>query len=203
MKLSILICSLFKREDQRNELLKSLFEQVKERPKQNLNHLGNTWLYRYEFSDFEILVAIDNKEMKVGAKRNFLVNQAHGEYVCFIDDDDSVSNEYIKTLLFSTQFEYDCVCFHVMYNPTNGSPKLVIYSSRLKDRETPECFERAVNHLMLIKRNIVQRVKFKAINCGEDAIFAKRVSMHIKKEGRIDKVLYSYNFDPLKTETQK
>jgi hypothetical protein len=56
---------------------------------------------------------------------------------------------------------------------------------------------------MCVKRELAMAVKFKQVNFGEDADYARRLLPLIKTEHQIDKVLYSYLFDTHKTETQK
>ena len=202
MRLSILICSVTKRKYMLEKLLDSLFKQTildfEFEPLQE----GTTRIERYYTTDFEILVGIDNKEIKVGAKRNLLIKHAKGDYICFIDDDDTVVDDYIPTLLYVSQFDYDALMFHVMYCPKGGKEKLVRYGARMKDKEYYTHFERAANHLMMYRSSIAKRVLFKNISFREDAEWAKRAVKHIHKEGRIDKVMYYYNFDHATTETQ-
>lgn len=184
MKLSILICSLESRKDLLANLLHNLYNQIR------------------DINEVEVLRLIDNKQMSVGAKRNALIGLAKGDYITFIDDDDRISTDYIDNLLQGIELGYDSICFEVLYNPAGGNPKLVKYSAKYKDRELVTHFERATNHLMCTKRSIASKVKFKNISFGEDAIWAKSLVRLIKTEGQIEKVLYYYDFDHAKSETQ-
>ena len=49
----------------------------------------------------EIIVAKDNREASVGTKRNQVLDQANGKFVCFIDDDDMISAEYFDDVMNS------------------------------------------------------------------------------------------------------
>lgn len=199
MKLSILICSLESRQEQLNELLSELQHQISSGHfKSSVN--GNMMFLRFEH--IEVIICTDNKQLSVGAKRNLLIEQARGEYITFIDDDDRITPDYIDSLLQGIKQGYDSIVFDVMYNPKGGTPKLVKYSCKMRDRELVTHFERATNHLMCTKRDIVKQVPFKNINFGEDADFAKRLVKLIKTEGQIDKVLYYYDFDMGKSETR-
>ena len=42
-------------------------------------------------SDVEILLLFDNRHLTLGAKRNFILDRAKGDYISFIDDDDDIS----------------------------------------------------------------------------------------------------------------
>ena len=81
MDISILICTIEGREKPLSELLNILDNQKNEK--------------------VEILLNKDNREKTVGKKRNELINQAKGKYICFIDDDDIVSDDYISKILYS------------------------------------------------------------------------------------------------------
>ena len=48
--------------------------------------------------DVELLYLLDNRRRSVGAKRNDLLRAARGEYLSFIDDDDSVAGDYIRKI---------------------------------------------------------------------------------------------------------
>lgn len=48
--------------------------------------------------DVELLYLLDNRRRSVGAKRNALLGAATGEYISYIDDDDSVSNDYVQKI---------------------------------------------------------------------------------------------------------
>ena len=47
-------------------------------------------------SDIELLYLLDNKRRTVGAKRNALLDVARGEFISFIDDDDTVAPDYVR-----------------------------------------------------------------------------------------------------------
>ena len=46
-------------------------------------------------SEVEVLTELDDGTRSIGEKRNALVESAGGEYVCFVDDDDMVSSDYV------------------------------------------------------------------------------------------------------------
>ena len=93
MSLSILIPSLDERVEQRYALIDELWAQVKE-----CNLVGKV----------EILTEIDNRKNSIGWKRNRLLERAEKEYVCFIDDDDIISSNYIKDVFEGIKLGVDC-----------------------------------------------------------------------------------------------
>lgn len=202
MKLSILICSIYKRKDQLKTLIDSLLPQLYDEPEFESYFQRSVRIERYFTNDIEIIAGIDNKFITVGEKRNMLLREAKGDYVCFIDDDDTVTDDYVSNLIRAIKFDRDVITFQVMYNPAGGTPKLVKYCCKYKDAEMPECYLRVPNHLMCFKRVHALKVKYRHISRGEDFIWANEMKPLIRTEGQIDKVLYYYNFDFAKTETQ-
>ena len=55
---------------------------------------------------------------------------------------------------------------------------------------------------MMYKSSIAKTVQFENRQRGEDFKWAAKIKHLIRKEGRIEKVLYYYNFDMGKSETQ-
>lgn len=49
--------------------------------------------------DVELIVNYSIPEKSIGENRQMLLNQAHGEYVSFIDDDDLVAGNYVSSIL--------------------------------------------------------------------------------------------------------
>lgn len=252
IKLSILICSLSGRLDKLHGLVTGLEQQI-----QNLNTQQSIPTSQYAIPAIEVLWLGDNKSISVGEKRNKLLSLSKGEYVCFIDDDDTVSPDYVAEImnaiqskspaLLSLSTSPDVVCFNVqMYQ--NGNEVLVHFSKdyafnlnspphtvnpvtpshsassnnqNIKSSNplphspvhTHSCTPsythiRMPNHLMPVKREHALRAGFPNANFGEDTLYGERlrgknVQSLLKKEVKIDKVLYYYKFDPGTSETHQ
>ena len=98
--LSILILTLPTRIDSYSNLIKSLNKQVVE----------NNLVHRVQ-----ILSICDSKEISVGKKRNILLKESIGKYVCFIDDDDIVSPNYLIKLLEGINSNADVITFCISF----------------------------------------------------------------------------------------
>lgn len=172
VKLSILICTLPERTDK----LKKLFEVLLPQCKPN---------------DTE--VRIDNTpEIHIGAKRNNLINNANGDYCCFVDDDDLVSDVYVKSIL--DNLGKDCVGIEGIISFNGQFPRKFIHSIEIDRWYTNGCeYYRPPNHLNPIRTDIVKRVMFNG-NCsfGEDLQFAKAIRPLLKTENMIDYPIYYY-----------
>lgn len=191
MKLSILIPTVGSR---RNTFLPRILEQIYSQ-------------YDNMSEDFkkqvEILVLMDNKTIMLGDKRNIMVEQAQGEYVVFVDDDDRISEDYIETLLNATQENKDAITFKAEVTLNNGLPKVCKYSKNFeKDYNDNDFYYRIPNHICCVKKEIAQTVEFPSILYGEDSGYSKKLKPLLKSETFIDKILYYYDFNSETTETQ-
>lgn len=185
MKLSILICTIPERRAMFEALLSNLKEQID------------------TSRDIEIVFDATEK-ITVGEKRNKLLREANGEYVTFIDDDDRISHDYVKTIYKAIdEFNVDCFCFNAYYSHNGGQFKVVDYSKFHKqDKNTEKAFLRIPNHLMCVKRHIALKVGFKNKSYGEDSDYAKRLLPYLKLEYKLNKVLYYYDYNDKTTKTR-
>ena len=147
-------------------------------------------------SDIEFIWLGDNFSIPIGEKRQALLELARGEYLCFVDDDDMITVNYVDEILKATEKGADCITFNVNYKSPDIQ-KPVYYSIKYKkDQNLPDSFLRIPNHLMPIKRELAQKVGFTKMGYGEDADFAKRVLPFLKTEVNIPLSLYTYDDNP-------
>jgi glycosyltransferase involved in cell wall biosynthesis len=152
--------------------------------------------------EVEILYLGDNKSMSVGEKRNALLSIAKGDYVVYVDDDDIVSDNYVQKLLEAIEEGNDCITFGVMCSVNGGELKRVRYSiDYKKDFNTKTEYHRLPNHIMCVKRELVDWVRFGDKSYGEDVDYAKRLKKHLITETAIEDILYYYYFNIKTTET--
>lgn len=178
MLLSILICTIDSRKNEFNKLLTKLKMQA--------------------LDEVEILSICDNKEMTIGAKRNKLLKMAEGDYVCFVDDDDSVSDDYINSILKATKSKPDCIGFKIECN-MEGKIESAIASNRYDtwcENKDGYRYCRTIYHKTPVKREIALKIGYKDIRYAEDHDYSSRLKQSglLKKEVFIDKVLYYYNY---------
>lgn len=179
-KLSILIPTLVKR----REFCKSL-----------------QWeLAKQKTDEVEVLAYEDSGEKTIGEKRNQLLEWAKGEYVAFIDDDDTVSKDYIELVLKGIKEGKDCISLRGVITFDGENPEIFEHSIKYDEYRTNDTgvpkYERFPNHLNAIKASIAKQFKFPEINHGEDTDWATQIKKSglIKTEHYIDKVIYHYQF---------
>jgi len=91
MKLSILIPTLSGRTEQCLSLVDRLLDQIEK----------NSY-------PVEVVTLYDEGQKSIGTKRNELIQMAKGEYVCFVDDDDDITSNYIELLMEGINKGVDC-----------------------------------------------------------------------------------------------
>lgn len=191
MKLSILIPTVHNR---RNTFLPRILDQV---------YSQYDKLTPEKQKEVEILVLMDNKTIMLGEKRNMMVEQAQGEYVVFIDDDDRIAGNYIDSILSATSEDKDVITFKVEVSLNNNTPKICHYSkSYERDYNDADNYYRLPNHICAVKKNIAEMVLFPSIAYGEDAGYSKKLKSLLKSEVKINEILYYYDFNTETTETQ-
>ena len=181
--LSILVCSTHTRwSGFGQEIQRQLWGQYEQLPE------------NYQ-SRVEIIMLTDNKTMMLGHKRNVLVGMAQGRYVQFVDDDDRVEPDMIRTILDATYRGADTITFLAQVSLNGETPKPCRYSLRyLVDKNTAAGYERVPNHICAIKRDLATRVSFPHLPYGEDSGYAKLLRPFLRTETHIDRVLYHYDY---------
>lgn len=185
MKLSILICTL--NEPFYIERLKRLQPELDRQIAQ--------------FPD-QVLYSIHDagRAMSTGQKRNELIQNTESDYFVFIDSDDMVVGDYVKTVLDALSSEPDCVTYRG-WMTTNGTRRQT-WRIKLGNQYVTkgDHHDRWPNHISVMRRDKVAHVKFPYLTKGEDYIWSE--SIHNKKllktEIHIDRELYWYDFDVLK-----
>ena len=151
----------------------------------------------------EIITETDNGENSVGKKRNTVLDKARGEYVCFIDDDDMVTEIYVSRTLKALESKPDVVEL-VGFLPKYNLPFIHNLNCGGHFRKDGIQF-RTPNHLNTIKTSIARQVRYPEISHGEDQDYSHRLwdSGLMKTEALIGDRMYIYQFDSAKSETVK
>ena len=186
MKLSILICSVTKRKEFLDRLLKILEKQ--------------------KTDDVEILVEIDDGEKSIGTKRNILLEKSKGEYITFIDDDDTIPKYYIGEILEGIKYKPDVIGIHLIMDHDGKHSERTYHSLRYgywyhePDQENfgRLKYYRNPNHLNPVKRELAVQVKFPEINQGEDKDYSMRLLPLLNTEYYIPLPIYFYEYRSVK-----
>ena len=185
MKLSILICSLEKRHLQLQILLDEIQTQI---------------LLCDATAIVEVITEVDSKQITTGAKRNNLLNKASGKYICFIDDDDHISNDYLCLILEAIESDADCIATTGIYSINNGHPvkwrlsKDFIDEDKFDSQINEIVYFRRANHLTPVKRELALQAMFPDQSNAEDKEYSSRLNPFLQSEVEIKELVYHYDY---------
>jgi glycosyltransferase involved in cell wall biosynthesis len=174
-KLSILLPTV---ESRREQFLK-LFQHIKD---QCINF------------PVEIRSICDNKEMPIGKKRQQLLEEATGEYIVFIDDDDWIADNYIKEVL--NALGNDAVSFLIQCTFDGGRKCLAKASMKYGWKENVDGYRyvRPIYHKSPVKRELALKAGFPPLRFEEDVPYSMKLKAYVKSETFINQVMYYYNY---------
>ena len=191
-KLTILIPTLYTRIDKLKSLLTELNYQIQSKPVQLL------WIG-------------DNKSMTIGEKRNLLKSMAKGEWMCYIDDDDEISINYIDTILNAIDENQDktVICFRGEQTTDNAQDAPFRYDINFgmnfkKQIDGVRWKVMIPDHLCVWRRSQVAK-DFPLKNISEDHDWAKAMTMTYtdKDQVLLEDTLYYYHYNRHTTECRR
>jgi len=153
--------------------------------------------------EVEILGFIDNKKRSIGAKREGLKGLVNGEYMCFVDDDDDVSDDFVKEILKGMKENPDVITFQ--QNAIIGDKKGIIdfdLNNANEQFKPNEVTKRKPFTCCAWKSSLGKVVKFPDLMYGEDAGWLIPLWKIATTQYKINKVLHTYIFDPKITEAK-
>lgn len=178
-RLSILIATIGRRNDKLIELLNALVPQTEK------------W-------EIEVVAYWNCGELKIGPIRQALLEEAQGEYVCFIDDDDKVPAYYCDKIMYALGKDY--VGFEVeLFNNNNKMPR-VFHSIKYGIwHQDDQGYYRGVTHLNPLRRELALLGNFGPTGIGEDETWARTVTPHVRTENYVNLIMYYYLHDSSET----
>jgi hypothetical protein len=129
--------------------------------------------------------------------RQTLIETAATDYVCFVDDDDLVSPDYVSSIMTALESRPDYVGFQVQCY-SNGTPTAVAYHSLAHGKwtNTPGRHLRDISHINPIRTALARKADFEKTRKGmpEDRAWAEQLrrSKVLRSEVVIDRILYHY-----------
>lgn len=162
MDISILIPTLRQREHLFAEVLAEIQRQVRETPEIRA----------------EVLWESDTGELTLGQKRNVLMDRCSGKYHCFIDDDDVLAPDYLKSFvpMIQSKQDYDCASFVGAHYYKGKFNKLFHHSMDYPGwYELSDRFIRGITPMNLIRTSIVRSLRYADIRNIEDREFSERL----------------------------
>lgn len=186
--LSILVANIPARWKSAQELITSLHQQAEA--------TQNT----------ELLIVSDNCWRTIGRKRQDMLNMAQGTFVVHVDDDDTVSPDFVDKILEAIYKNPTADCFvygvwvtgYDVLGMQDSKGSLCKYSVEYEHKnEADGAFFRKPNCRMVVRKTVAQQVPFKDVSSGEDDEWGKELAKRINKEKQVDipHTLYFYHFN--------
>lgn len=137
----------------------------------------------------------DSMDYNIGTKRNKLLKRAVGDYIVFCDDDDLVSNDYVRKILQAMEGNPDCIGISGTIT-TNGKNEKQWHISKEYGTwyEKNEIYYRTPNHISPVKRDIALKIGFPEISFGEDAVYSRNIHPHLHTENNVEGNIYTYKY---------
>ncbi|MAK37760.1 MAG: hypothetical protein CMC15_16490 [Flavobacteriaceae bacterium] len=169
----------------------------------------------------EILVSADNREHTSGSKRHALSVASKGKYISFVDDDDTVTDDYVEDILDAAASEPEVITFYVLVDHQDVTTEKT-YRLNIHTLDVPHDLERRgvqndpdygklilvgmlPSHLNAWRRDIQRKVAYNPdLNCQDDAAWIGPLmnSGFVTQEVHLEKILYNYEFSIKNTVNQ-
>jgi len=138
----------------------------------------------------------DGRHVTIGEKRNRMIADSSSEYFCFIDCDDMITPDYLDEIMKGLESNPDVVtmCGWMTTDKVNRREWTIRLGSDYVERD--KHYYRFPNHLTVMKRKLVEHVKFPHIKQQEDFRWASMIhnAKLLKTEYHIAKQIYWYDF---------
>jgi glycosyltransferase involved in cell wall biosynthesis len=131
--------------------------------------------------------------LSIGKKREALVKRAEGKYLCFLDDDEDIANNYVETLVRLCQRDAD-VCTFRNISKTDTYWMVVDMGLHYPNDQASPMFtvRRSPWHICPVRSYFAKLHKFEDKSYGEDYDWMRKVLEHCTTEAKSDAVIHEY-----------
>jgi hypothetical protein len=184
-ELSVLIPTITEREQEANELFRSLENRVKGR-------------------NVEILMMRENLLCGIGEARNKLLRAAGGKYITFLDDDDALCEGYFELVLANIGYDKDVITFDQWASVDGETGRI---NCRLGHEVEPfragSVTKRPPWFWCVWRRELACAYAVPQVRKNEDVLWLRHLWAEAETEAHIPQILHRYQFDSAKTTLQK
>lgn len=196
--LSILIPTTPERVEMFSRLHMELFRQI------TYVHTVHPTLGRVE------IIADDSKRfldggLSIGAKRESLLRRATGDYLCYLDSDESISPNYVETLVRLCGQNKDLCTFRAVVKTDHywTVVDMSFYNPENEDATPDRIVKRTAWHVCPVRSRIAKRFHFPDTNYGEDYEWMREVLKACHSEAKTDAIIFQYNHSKQHSEADK
>ncbi len=195
--LSILIPSIPERHEKLDRLMNELIKQR--------SFIHENWL----LGEIEIIIDDSPKFLEgglsIGKKRENLVKMASGRYLCFLDDDEEISGNYLQTLVRLTESKADVLTFRSLANLDDYwcIVDMSLYNKGNEETSHDKICYRLPWHVCPVKSHLAKVHSFEDINYAEDWKWFEKVLKGCTSEAHTNAVIHMYKHRALVSEADK
>lgn len=133
--------------------------------------------------------------LSIGKKREALVKRAQGKYLCFLDDDDMISGNYVEHILRQAQYDADIISFRSFCRLDNFSMLVDMdLNHKANDEANPFIIANRLPWHMCPVRSIYAKLyNFSDVSYGEDWTWFSMVLTHCKTQAKTYAILHEYH----------
>lgn len=132
--------------------------------------------------------------LSIGSKRQVLLDQAKGIYLCFLDDDEDISPDYVETLLRLCYEQKDVGTFRSLSKLANNWALIDMSLQNPNEQINPlGITRRSPWHICPVKSEYAKSFRFPDSNYGEDFEWFAKVLTLCMTESHTDKIIHVYN----------
>lgn len=137
-----------------------------------------------------------NENHGTSFSRNFGINKAKGEYICFVDSDDFMTTGWKETVYKQIENQADVVIFEQNIDVKLDREKLLEYIFKYKCPKNNICLvpSKIYRKEFLVKNNIIFD---EGVINGEDMLFNAKCILASNNTRVINKNIYNYRSNPL------
>lgn len=148
----------------------------------------------------KILAYWDNGESSLANKKQALLDATDTDYLSFVDDDDTVSDDYVSAIVEALESRPDYVGLKLQVY-LDGAPFVLSHHSLSHGgwiNEGAEYFRRDITCANPMRTDIARTARFDIVSAGEaeDVPWVTQLRGRLKSEVFVDKVLYHYWWAP-------
>ena len=145
----------------------------------------------------EVLALFDNRQRSLGHKRNALVGMARGRYLCHLDDDDWVYDDYVEELLtmIGRCQNPDVIMFDQQACLDGCEPFRVVTGMEFENEQgSSGIVQRKPWTWCCWRTDFVRWIPFEDDTRTEDYTWLQKVWPLIGSHAKIEKVLHFYRY---------
>lgn len=136
-----------------------------------------------------------NGGASIGNKRQIGLQHSKGKYVCWLDDDDDISPDYVETLLrLAHMNDLDVLTFNsfVRFDQYWALVQMNL-DFKVDEQMMPGIVHRRPYHVCAFRRDLLEGLSFPDTNWDEDTGFLSQVLPLCKTQNKTEAILHNYN----------